>query len=55
MFNRSALAQLGKNQTNGFGNNRVTTFTYLQNFDCIDQPTMDLDFNGIEAESDPND
>jgi hypothetical protein len=30
------------------------TFTYLQNFDCVDQPTMDLDFNGILAASDPN-
>jgi len=30
------------------------TFTYLQNFDCVDQPTLDLDFNGIKAQSDPN-
>jgi hypothetical protein len=42
------------NQTQGFGNNRVITFTYLQNFDCVDQPTMDLDFNGMMAQSDPN-
>lgn len=28
-------------------------FTYLQNFDCVDQPTMDLDFNGRSAASDP--
>ena len=47
-------AQLAKNQTNGFGNNRLVTFTYLQNFDCVDQPTLDLDFNGIQAQSDPN-
>lgn len=50
----SASAQLANNQTNGFGNNRLVTFTYLQNFDCVDQPTMDLDFNGRLAQSDPN-
>jgi len=50
----SASAQLANNQTNGFGNNRLVTFTYLQNFDCVDQPTMDLDFNGVLAQSDPN-
>ena len=50
----SASAQLADNQTNGFGNNRLVTFTYLQNFDCVDRPTMDLDFNGILAQSDPN-
>jgi len=50
----SASAQLLPNQTNGFGNNRLITFTYLQNFDCVDQPTLDLDFNGKPAQSDPN-
>src|SRR5450759_85619 len=49
-----ASAQLADNQTSGFGNNRLVTFTYLQNFDCVDQPTLDLDFNGILAQSDPN-
>ncbi len=49
-----ARAQLAPNQTNGFGNNRLVTFTYLQNFDCVDQPTLDLDFNGKPAQSDPN-
>ncbi len=49
-----AFAQLAANQTHGFGNDRLVTFTYLQNFDCVDQPTMDLDFNGIKAQSDPN-
>lgn len=49
-----ASAQLADNQTNGFGNNRLVTFTYLQNFDCVDQPTLDLDFNKILAQSDPN-
>ncbi len=52
----SGLAQteLGANQTHAFGNGRILTFTYLQNFDCVDQPTLDLDFNGIQAQSDPN-
>jgi len=50
----SATAQLAPNQTNGFGNGRLVTFTYQQNFDCVDQPAMDLDFNKIKAESDPN-
>jgi hypothetical protein len=47
-------AQLAPNQTEGFGNGRVVTFTYLQSFDCVDEPALDLDFNGIKAESDPN-
>src|SRR5579864_8090269 len=50
----TAQAQLAPNQTNGFGNNRLVTFTYQQNFDCVDQPSLDLDFNGIKAQSDPN-
>jgi hypothetical protein len=50
----SVSAQLANNQTNGFGNNHLVTFTYLQNFDCVDQPLLDLDFNGILAQSDPN-
>jgi hypothetical protein len=50
----SASAQLAPNQTNGFGNGRLVTFTYLQNFDCVDQPSLDLDFNGKLAQSDPN-
>src|SRR5437660_204724 len=49
----TASAQLKPNQTHGFGNNQLVTFTYLQNFDCVDQPTLDLDFNGILAQSDP--
>ena len=49
----SAWAQLAPNQTNGFGNGGLVTFTYLQNFDCVDQPNLDLDFNGKKAQSDP--
>ena len=52
--NTPAQAQLAPNQTNGFGNGGLVTFTYLQNFDCVDQPTQDLDFNGVKAQSDPN-
>jgi hypothetical protein len=47
-------AQLAPNQTQGFGNGRIITFTYQQNFDCVDEPSLDLDFNGVKAESDPN-
>jgi hypothetical protein len=36
----SALAQLSPNQTNGFGNRALLTFTDLQNFDCVDMPTI---------------
>ena len=50
----NSSAQLNSNQTRGFGNGNVVTFTYLQNFDCVDEPTMDLDFNGVKAQSDPN-
>jgi len=53
-FAGTASAQLAANQTNGFGNGRLVTFTYNQNFDCVDQPTLDLDFNKIPAQSDPN-
>src|SRR5690348_7098433 len=51
---RPASAQLAANQTHGFGNDRLVTFTYLQNFDCVDQPNMDLDFNAKMAASDPH-
>lgn len=44
---------LRPNQTYGFGENQVLTFTYLQSFDCVDQPHDDLNFNGVQAQSDP--
>jgi hypothetical protein len=50
----SAGSQLAPNQTRGFGNGKMVIFTYLQNFDCVDQPMLDLDFNKIKAQSDPN-
>jgi hypothetical protein len=50
----SASAQtLAPNQTLGFGDNKVLLFNYTQNFDCIDQPGDDLNFNGIIAANDP--
>lgn len=53
-FQAFAQNSLAPNQTEGFGNGKLVTFTYLQNFDCVDQPLLDLDFNSIKAESDPN-
>ena len=50
----SASAQLAPNQTVGYGDGKLVTLTYLQNFDCIAQPGMDLNFNGKKAESDPD-
>lgn len=47
------FAQLKPNQTQGYGNGELLKFTYTQNFDCIDQPQDDLNYNGIPAESDP--
>ncbi len=41
------------NTTLGYGDGKVLNFVYTQNFDCIDQPKDDLNFNGILAESDP--
>lgn len=49
-----ATAQQAKpNQTQGYGANQLLTFTYTQNFDCVDQPNTDLNFNGIPADKDP--
>jgi hypothetical protein len=41
------------NQTLGYGAGQLLTFSYTQNFDCIDQPNDDLNFNGIIAANDP--
>ncbi len=49
----TARAQLAPNQTAGYGKGGLFTFTYTENFDCVDQPTDDLNFNGILAQSDP--
>ena len=47
-------ASLNQNQTFGFGDNRLLRFTYDENFDCVDQPKNDRNYNGVPAESDPN-
>lgn len=52
----SAVAEdssLKPNQTLGFGADKVLTFTYTQNFDCVDQPQNDLNHNGKLAQSNP--
>lgn len=48
------IGSVGANQTLGFGNGKNVLFTYTENFDCVDQPTDDLNFNGIKAELDPS-
>ncbi len=51
----SADAQaLQPNQTSGYADGQLLTFTYLQNFLCIEQPGNDLNFNGIPAGKDPD-
>jgi hypothetical protein len=48
-----ASAQAKPNQTQGYGDGKLLTFTYTQSFDCVDQPSADLDFNGVPAAKDP--
>ncbi|MGH7915533.1 MAG: hypothetical protein ACREPW_12945 [Candidatus Binataceae bacterium] len=50
---QDAPAPLKANQTMGFGHNKLLRFTYEQSYDCVDQPSDDLDFNKALAESDP--
>jgi hypothetical protein len=45
---------LTANQTYGFGAGQLLTFTYTENFACVDQPGDDLDYNGIKAAQDAN-
>jgi hypothetical protein len=49
----AAFAQDKPNQTLGYGVGEVLTFTYTQNFACVDQSNDDLNFNGIPAAQDP--
>jgi len=49
----AASAQTRPNSTLGFGAGKVLHFVYTQNFDCIDEPNSDLNFNGIIAANDP--
>lgn len=51
LFSVAAFGQA--NSTLGYGNGQLLRFVYTQNFDCVDQPKSDLNFNGIPAESDP--
>ena len=44
---------LAPNQTQGYGDDKLLVFTYTQNFDCVDQPVDDLNYNGVEADRDP--
>jgi hypothetical protein len=39
-------------QTQGYGNDQLLLFTYTQNFDCVDQPDNDLNYNGVDADKD---
>jgi hypothetical protein len=41
------------NSTLGYGDGQLLRFLYEENFDCVDQPKSDLNFNGVPAESDP--
>ena len=52
----AAFAQtpvLQPNQTFGYGADNLLTFTYTQNFDCVDQPMSDLNHNRYRAQRDP--
>lgn len=48
----STLPPLAPNQTYGFSDGHLELFTYQQSFDCVDQATDDLDYNGVLAQSD---
>ncbi|MFZ0501756.1 MAG: hypothetical protein WAU49_20955 [Steroidobacteraceae bacterium] len=43
---------LQPNQTYGFSGGKIVLFTYEENFDCVDQPTNDLNYNNVPAQSD---
>ncbi len=49
-----AHAQLAPNETAGYGNGDLLTFNYTQNYVCVEQPTDDLNFNKVQAQSDPS-
>jgi hypothetical protein len=44
---------LKPNQTQGFGDDKILKFDYTQQFNCVDQPSDDLNYNGVKAASDP--
>lgn len=43
-----------QDQTQGYGADKILTFTYRQNFDCVDQPLDNLDFKNGRAARDTN-
>jgi hypothetical protein len=45
--------KLDRDQTLGFGDNKLLIFKYDQNFDCVDQREDDRNYNGVQAEADP--
>lgn len=49
-----ASGGLRSNQTEGFGAGKLLKFNYTQNFDCVDQPSGDLDFDKRKASKDPD-
>jgi hypothetical protein len=49
----SVAASAQSNSTLGYGAGQILRFVYTENFDCIDQPKSDLNFNGIPAAKDP--
>ena len=56
VFALGLLSLSGSAQTNstlGYGNGELLRFIYPQNYDCVDQPKDDLNFNGIPAATDP--
>lgn len=50
----ASSGSLANNQTAGFGKGKLFTFTYTENFDCVDEPGDDLNFNGIPVQMDPS-
>ena len=44
---------LKTNQTLGYGGDQLLNLTYTQSFDCVDQVSDDLNFNGIPSGADP--
>lgn len=43
---------LKPNQTFGFSGGHIVEFSYEENFDCVDQPHFDLNYNRMQAHSD---
>lgn len=48
-----AQSNVKHNGTAGYGEGKLLTFTYTQQYDCVEQPYDDLNFNGTPADSDP--